>query len=202
MLACIYLLIATFFRLAVPPDTFPVDPFVIAFAGVVASTWIWMARRRPGLSAVEVDPVLGAIVLYIMWNVISMVLPHPYPPGSPLRQEPFSVQRFIVIGTLMPLAMFFIGRWVFISRRAIRVMLWAIVGFGAYSTVVSIFQFHAPALVWPRYIVDAPNWEGRANGVFNQPVVNGLVLIVGFLVALLIASHLSSLDCSGYVRQQ
>ena len=189
VLACTYLLIATFFRLAIPSDTFPVDPFLIAFAGVVASTWIWMARRRRDLSAVEVDPILCAIVLYITWNVMSMVLAHPYPPGAPLDPGPFSVQRFIVIGTLMPLAMFLVGRWVFISRRAIRVLLWSMVSAAAYSAVVSILQFAAPALVWPRYIVSNPLWEGRANGVFNQPVVNGLVLIVGFLAATLIASH-------------
>ena len=116
VLACTYLLIATFFRLAIPSGTLPVDPFLIAFAGVVASTWIWMAPRRRNLSAVEVDPILCAIVLYITWNVMSMVLPHPYPPGAPLDPAPFSVQRFIVIGTMMPLAMFLVGRWVFISR--------------------------------------------------------------------------------------
>ena len=115
VLACTYLLIATFFRLAIPSGTFPVDPFVIAFAGVVASTWIWMAPRRRNLSAVEVDPLLCAIVLYITWNVMSMVLPHPYPPEAPLDPAPFSVPRFIVIGTLMPLAMFLVGRWVFIK---------------------------------------------------------------------------------------
>jgi O-antigen ligase len=189
VLACTYLLIATFFRLAIPSGTFPVDPFVIAFAGVVASTWIWMGPRRRNLSAVEVDPLLCAIVLYITWNVMSMVLPHPYPPGAPLDPRPFSVQRFIVIGMLMPLAMFLVGRWVFISPRAIRVLLWSMVSAAAYSAVVSILQFTAPALVWPRYIVTHPLWEGRANGVFNQPVVNGLVLIVGFLAATLIASH-------------
>jgi O-antigen ligase len=189
VLACTYLLIATFFRLAIPSGTFPVDPFVIAFAGVVASMWIWMGSRRRNRSAVEVDPILCAIVLYITWNVMSMVLPHPYPPGAPLDPAPFSVQRFIVIGTIMPLAMFLVGRWLFISRRAIRVLLWSMVSAAAYSAVVSILQFAAPALVWPRYIVTHPLWEGRANGVFNQPVVNGLVLIVGFLAATLIASH-------------
>jgi O-antigen ligase len=189
VLACTYLLIATFFRLAIPSGTFPVDPFVIAFAGVVASTWLWMAPRRRNLSAVDVDPILCAIVLYIAWNVMSMVLPHPYPPGSPLDSAPFSVQRFIVIGIVMPLAMFLVGHWVFTSVRAIRVLLWSMVSAAAYSAVVSIFQFAAPALVWPRYIVDDPHWVGRANGVFNQPIVNGLVLIVGFLAAMLIASH-------------
>jgi O-antigen ligase len=188
VLACTYLLIATFFRLAIPSDTFPVDPFLIAFAGVLASVWIWMAPRRRTLSA-EVDPLLCAMALYITWNVISMVLPHPYPPGEPFHFESFWVQRFIVIGALMPLAMFLVGRWVFINRRAIRILLWSMVSAAGYSAVVSILQFSAPALVWPRYIVTDPVWEGRAVGVFNQPVVNGLVLIMGFLAATLIASH-------------
>jgi O-antigen ligase len=189
VLACTYLLIATFFRLAVPSGTFPVDPFVIAFAGVAASTWIWMASRRRSLSTVAVDPILVAMILYVAWNVMSMVLPHPYPPGAPLNPAPFSVQRFIVIGIVMPMTMFLVGRWVFISGRAIRVLLWSMVSAAAYSAVVSILQFSAPALVWPRYIVTNPLWPGRAVGVFNQPVVNGLVLITGFLAATLIASH-------------
>jgi len=189
VVACTYLLIATFFRLAIPSDTFPVDPFLIAFAGVVASTWIWMSSRRRNLSGMEVDPLFCVIALYITWNVMSMVLAHPYPPGAPLDPGPFSVQRFIVIGTLMPLAMFLVGRCVFINQRAIRVLLWSLVSAAGYSAVVSILQFAAPALVWPRYIVTHPTWEGRAVGVFNQPVVNGLVLIVGFLAATLIASH-------------
>lgn len=189
VLACTYLLAATFFRLAIPSGTLPVDPFVIAFGGVVASTWIWMAPRRGNPSAVEVDPILCAIVLYLIWNVLSVMLPHPYPPGSPLEPAPFSVQRFIVIGVMMPMVMFLVGRWVFISRRAIRVLLWSMVSAAAYSSVVSILQFAAPALIWPRYIVSNTVWPGRAVGVFNQPVVNGLVLIVGFLAAILIASH-------------
>jgi O-antigen ligase len=189
VLACIYLLIATFFRLAIPSDTLPVDPFLIAFAGVVASMWIWMAPRRRNLSTVEVDPLLCAIGLYITWNVMSMVLPHPYPPGAPLDAAPFSVQRFVVIGTLMPLAMFLVGRSLFISRSAIRVLLWSMVSAAAYSAVVSILQFAAPAFVWPRHIGSNTMWPGRAVGVFDQPVVNGLVLIVGFLAATLIASH-------------
>jgi O-antigen ligase len=189
VLACTYLLIATFFRLAVPSGTFPVDPFVIAFAGVVASTYFWMVLRRRNVSAVEVDPILCAILLYIAWNLMSMVLPHPYPPGSPVDSAPFSVQRFIVIGVMMPMTMFLVGRWVFTSVRAIRVLLWCMVGAAAYSAVVSIGQFQAPAVVWPRYIVTDPKWADRAVGVFNQPVVNGLVLIVGFLAATLIASH-------------
>src|SRR5690348_17283712 len=44
-LAVTYLLAATFFRLAIPSGTFPVDPFLPAFAGALLSTWLW-ARFR------------------------------------------------------------------------------------------------------------------------------------------------------------
>ena len=118
-----------------------------------------------------------------------MVAPHAYPAGTPLDPEPFSVLRFVLIGTVMPLTMFLVGRRLFVTERAIRVLLWSILAAAAYSAAVSILQFTAPQLVWPRYIVENPNWVDRAVGVFNQPVVNGLVLIVGFLVAVLIASH-------------
>ena len=69
-----------------------------------------------------------------------------------------------------------------------RFILWSILGFAVYSTMVSIFQFYAPSLVWPRYIVRAPGWPGRAVGVFNQPVGNGMVLIIGFVLAIMLAS--------------
>jgi O-antigen ligase len=100
------------------------------------------------------------------------------------------VSRLVFIGIVMPLAMFVVGRTIFSRDRSVRPLLWMLIAAGAYSAFVSIVQFHGPAwLAWPRYIVDAPTWEKRANGVFNQPVVNGLVLIVGFLAAMLVASH-------------
>lgn len=189
VLACLYLLIATFFRLAIPSGTLPVDPFLLAFAGVVASTWLRMAPRWRRPTSLPVDPLVCVIGLYIVWNIISMVVRHRYPPGAPLDPAPFSVSRFVVIGIIMPLAMFLVGRWLFVTQSAIRVLLWAVVGAAAYSALVSILQFTAPDLVWPRYIASNTFWPGRAVGVFNQPVVNGLVLILGFLVALLLASH-------------
>jgi O-antigen ligase len=189
VLACVYLLVATFFRLAIPSGTFPVDPFVLAFGGVMASTWLWLAPRRRRLSSFQVDPIACVVVLYVTWNALSMVLVHEYAAGPPRKPDSFSVQRFIIIGVVIPLTMFFVGRWVFITRRALRVLLWSIVGAAAYSATVSILQFAAPGLVWPSYIVSNTFWPGRAVGVFNQPVVNGLVLTVGFLIAVLIASH-------------
>jgi len=190
VLATLYLLVTTFVRLAIPSGTFPVDPFLPAFAGVVLSTFIWIRVRRgqaPTLSRIEI--FMG---LYVLWNLISMLAPHEYAAGSPLTPTPYSVARFVLIGIIMPLAMFLIGRLVFDKERAIHQLLWSLLAAGAYSAFVSLVQFHGPtSLVWPRYIIDSPNWEGRALGVFNQPGVNGLVLIVGFLAGVLIASHTS-----------
>jgi O-antigen ligase len=188
VLATIYLLLATFFRLAVPSGTLPVDPFLLAFGGVVTSVWIWGRRRSAQLAAV--GAIECAMALYVVWNVGSMIASHPYPPGAPLDPSPFSVVRFIFIGIVMPYTMFLVGRQVFSTEAALRCLLWTLLGTAAYSAAVSIMQIHGPAsLVWPRYILDNPYWPGRAVGVFNQPVVNGLVLIVGFLVAVLVASH-------------
>ena len=183
-LAVTYLLAATFFRLAIPSGTFPVDPFLPAFAGALLSTWLWARFRapaRPTLGAIE-----AAMGLYVLLNLISASLPHEY---SAQARAGDSLSRFILIGTVMPLSMFVVGRFVFRTESAVRQLMWALVMAGAYSAFVSIGQFHFPSLVWPRYIVDSPEWVGRANGVFNQPVVNGLVLIVGFLVAMLIVAH-------------
>jgi O-antigen ligase len=190
VLATTYLLAATFFRLAIPSGTFPVDPFLPAFGGVVLSTWLWVRlhlRHR-----LVFGPIEAAIALYVAWNVASMIAPHAYPAGPLNSTESYSLWRFVFIGTVMPLTMFVVGRIIFANEQAIRRLMWALIAAGGYSALVSIMQFDGPAsLVWPRYIINNPNWEGRANGVFNQPVVNGLVLIVGFLVAVLIASHKS-----------
>ncbi len=188
VLACVFLLVTTFFRIAIPPGTLPVDPFLLAFAGVLASTWLCTSpwRRRPG--AVRPDPVACAVTVYVAWNLVSAVVPHAYAAGPLGGTEDYSLLRFLIIGIVMPLVMFLVARRVFVDPRAIRVLLWSLMAAAGYSALVSILQFSAPQLVWPRYIVESPNWADRAVGVFNQPVVNGLVLVVGFLVAVLIAS--------------
>jgi O-antigen ligase len=62
----------------------------------------------------------------------------------------------------------------------------------AYSAAVSIVQFTGPtALVWPQYILESQTWEGRAVGIFNQPVVNGLMMIAGFVTAMFLARERS-----------
>ncbi len=190
VLACTYLLVTTLFRLAIPSGTLPVDPFLLAFAGVLLATWAWSRPWERRLAELRVDPITWAIALYIGWNVLSWALPHAYAPGWPRQPHlDFSVPRYLLIGTVMPLVAFLVGRRLFVTERAVRVLLWSTLAAAAYSAAMSVFQFTAPQLVWPTYILQNAQWPGRAVGVFSQPVVNGLVLVVGFLVAVLVASH-------------
>jgi O-antigen ligase len=132
--------------------------------------------------------------LYVMWNVYSVVAPHKYAAGSPLFTETFSVPRYIVIGTVIPFALYIVGRYTFDRRAAVQVLLWTILTLAAYAAAVSIMPFTGLSdWVWPRYIVmhEIRGWTGRAVGIFNQPVVNGMVLTLGFAIAMLLVSRRS-----------
>jgi O-antigen ligase len=189
LMACAYLLVTTFFRLAIPTGTLPVDPFLLAFVGVLAATWLWLRPWERPLSDLAVDPIEIAMGLYIGWNLLSMMLPHAYPAGQPLDPAPFSLSRFVLIGVVIPLTTFMVGRRVFVTERALRFLLWSVLVAAAYSAAVSILAFTAPQFVWPTYMLHNTTWPGRAVGVFNTPVVNGLVLIYGYVIAIHVAAH-------------
>jgi O-antigen ligase len=186
-LAVVVLLGTVFLRLALPRLIFA-DPFLFAYALAVASAAVWMWQQRHALPRVTFVEV--AMVLYTLWCYGSMVLPHQYPPlDDPMTGTLTAVPRGIEVSAVIPFTMYLLGRRLFTRESAVRLVLWSILGFAAYSTLVSICQFYAPSLVWPRYIVTAPLWPGRANGVFNQPVANGMVLIVGFVIAIVFATE-------------
>lgn len=184
------LLVTAFLRLALPQTGLPVDPFVLAFVGVLGAAAVAIARRvnqLPRLGAVE-----AVMVLYLAWNIGSALMPHTYPATVPNTGEDFAVWRFILTGTLLPFVLYVVGRFVFDRESAVRRLLWIILALAGYSAAVSIAQFSGPtALVWPRYIVESPAWPGRAAGVFDQPVQNGLLLVLGFVVALFLADQAS-----------
>ena len=186
-LAVVVLLGTVFLRLALP-HLIVADPFLIAYALAVASAAVWMWQHRQALPRVTFVEV--AMVLYTLWCYGSMVLPHQYPAfDDPVTGTLTPVSRGIEVGAVIPFTLYLLGRRLFTRESAVRFVLWSILGFAAYSTMVSICQFYAPSLVWPRYIVRAPLWPGRANGVFNQPVANGMVLIVGFVIAIVLATE-------------
>ncbi|WP_445256061.1 O-antigen ligase family protein [Nocardioides aurantiacus] len=187
MVAATYFLLTVFFRLAVPDGLVPVDPFLLAFAGLAAAVGIDRWRHRRPLPSIGL--ILAAIGLYVAWNIGSMLAPHTYPAIFPETGESLALPRFLLIGAVMPLSCFLFGALAFGGRRSVRWLLLLVLASSAYSALVSVLQFYGPSLVWPRYIADAPGWEGRAVGVFNQPVVNGLVLVLGYVAGLLVASH-------------
>ncbi|MGQ0773800.1 MAG: O-antigen ligase family protein [Pseudonocardiales bacterium] len=184
------LLVATFLRLALPQVGLPIDPFVLAFVGVIGAAVLAIARRvneLPRLGAVE-----AVMVLYLTWNIVSAIMPHTYPATVPSTGENFTVWRFILTGTLLPFVLYVVGRFVFDRESSVRRLLWIVLALAGYSAAVSVAQFTGPtALVWPRYIVEGPLWPGRAAGVLDQPVQNGLLLVLGFVIALFLASQVS-----------
>jgi O-antigen ligase len=185
----VLLLIASFLRLAIQLDVLPAEPMTLLFAALVAAAVIAWLR---GTTRFHVGALEAAMVAYLLWNVVSAMWPHLYPAVVPRTGEPIVLYRFIMMGTLFPFVGYVIGRAYFRSASRVRVLVFALVGFAAYSALVSILQFTGPeALVWPRYIVDAPSWPERAVGVFDQPVVNGIVMTAGFVAAVLLAGDRS-----------
>ncbi|GAA5110971.1 O-antigen ligase family protein [Pseudonocardia adelaidensis] len=183
------LLLASFFRLAIHVSGLPAEPMTLLFAALVVAVAIATLR---GTIRLHFGPLEAVMLAYLLWNVVSAVWPHVYPAAMPLTGEPIVIYRFIMMGTVFPFAGYVVGRALFQSASRIRVLLFGVLGFAAYSALVSILQFTGPrALVWPKYIVDKPSWPERAVGVFDQPVVNGLVMSMGFIAAVFLAKDRS-----------
>ncbi len=192
VIATLVLMVVMFLQRALE-DVLPNKVFLVMLLLVVITTALWIdatPTRLRGIGAVEL-----AMALYLMWNVYSMFAPHKYPAIDPLTAEPYSIPRMIMVSTVIPFVMYVVGRYVFERAAAVRILLWTILALAAYSAAVSILQFTGPTdWVWPRFIVDgslAPDqtWVGRAVGVFNQPVLNGMLLALGFAVAMLLMSR-------------
>lgn len=177
VLAMLLVVAASFLRLAAP-----VDPLVPALGLAVVSVAAAVYRRH--LPAVRCGPLEIVMLAYLGWNLVSWILPHDLPASG----DAGWIARYLVTGTVLPFALYVLGRTVFGTDRAIRLLLWTVVGLAGYSALVSVLQFHGPrALVWPRFVVTNPGWPDRAVGVVNQPVVTGMVLVVAVPLCLVLA---------------
>ncbi|MGA5463066.1 O-antigen ligase family protein [Mycobacterium sp. NPDC050041] len=193
IVAALALVLTTFLHLGLKPYL-PDGIFVVLFAIAVVAMAVWFRHttvRLRGIGAVEC-----AFALYLAWNIYSMYYPHKYPASDPLTGQVFSVPRFIMTGVMVPFLMYVIGRYAFNRESFVRLLLWAVVFMAGYSAAVSIMQFTGPKdMVWPRFIVDGSltpgvdTWADRAIGVFNQPVVNGLTMVLGFTIAMVLVSR-------------
>jgi O-antigen ligase len=183
MAALVVLIAVSFTRYAVQIPGLPAEPAVLAFCALIASVCIGAARQtlrfRFGL-------LEGAMLAYFAWNVLSAVMPHPYPAATAKSIE-IVVYRFILSGTVVPFVAFIVGYALLRSLGRLKLFMSVVLAAAAYSAVVSILQFTGPAaLVWPSYIVSSPNYPERAVGIFNQPVINGLVMVAGFVIGMLL----------------
>lgn len=188
VVATIFLLAAMFLRSALLPQ-FGGAPFLLALAVLVAATAWWISRSE---ATFRFGAVEWAMAGYVAWNVCSALLPHKYGPGDQFTLDARSVPHFILIPTVIPFVAYVVGRVAFTRASAVRAAMWALMGFAAYSALVSVLQFTGPSeLIWPRHVAEAPEWAGRAVGVVNQPVANGMVLALGIAIAALLISRRS-----------
>lgn len=184
LVAMVVLLFSSFLRTAVQVPGLPAEPMVLVLAGLSVSAVLAALRGVVSFRFGAVELLMAA---YLGWNVISMVWPHTLPAMLPGTGESITVYRFILTGTAVPFIAFVVGRAIYRKESQIRRILMAIVLLAGFSGATAILQFAGPAaLVWPRYILDSPVWPGRAVGIFNQPAVNGLLMVAGFVTAMLI----------------
>lgn len=185
MVAVVALLVASFTRSAIQVPALPSEPMILALAATVVS--LLVARYRNRLR-VHVGWFELAMALYLLWNIGSWLWPHMLPATEPSSGQVVSVYRFIITGTVLPFVAFLVGRSLMRAGWSVRPVLTVVVVLAGYSALLSILQFTGPsALVWPRYVADSPEWPDRAVGIFNQPVVNGLLMVAGLLTGLFVA---------------
>jgi O-antigen ligase len=182
-IAVLLLVFTLFLRQGLRVEALPAEPYLFAFAGVLGAAGVALSRQRsraPQFGAVE-----GLMAMLVLWCIFSAVLPHPY-----AESDGTPAHYFILLGVFVPFTLYVVGRTVIDNDRTITVFLWALIGVWVYSVAHSILQFHAKGLAWPatfdNYSASA-SWSNRALGVFGNPVENGYVLVLGFVLALFVA---------------
>lgn len=186
-LAVSLVLLAAFLRTAQKEivSTEALTPAFVLMVAVVAVAVLRRAVDRPRLGPIEI-----LMAVFLGWNVLSTAMPHHYEAQVPTTGAQIDLARWILSGVVLPFGVYLAAKTVVVDEKAVRWLLWTVVGMTAYSSWVSIATEHGPsALVWPRFIVEDPGWPGRAVGVFDQPVVQGVMLVVGIVVCLFLASR-------------
>jgi O-antigen ligase len=187
--ALVLLLTTAFLRTAIHGQAIGVPLPGLLLSVAVIGLAVAVARGRlvlPRLGALEL--VMG---LYLLVNVASWLSPHELRVTT-LYGTPPMISSLVAFGVALPFVAYVLGRLGGGDPRVAPLVRWWIVAVTGYSALTAIMQFHGPtALVWPRFIVEAPSWPGRAVGVFNQPVANGVLLMVGLVVCLWLGGQTS-----------
>jgi O-antigen ligase len=157
-----------------PPSIAP-DRFLLVAGLVAVLLRCPPARDRPD---VPVRGVHVLLALFLAWAVGSAIAAGTLTESDGLFGI---VDRFAV-----PFALFLLAPVIFRTSRQRRVLLGALVAFGAYLGLTAVFETLGPrALVYPRFIVD-PSYGyhgGRARGPFIEANANGVGLYVCLVAA-------------------
>ncbi|MEL6109434.1 MAG: O-antigen ligase family protein [Planctomycetota bacterium] len=108
------------------------------------------------------------------WFCVSALLGGTNPPGTP----PLARWLFYIA---MPVGMYGLARVMTIRTDDIRWMFRCLIGLGIYLAVTAVLEIQGlHGLVFPRYIVNADDWEffGRGRGPLMNPAGNGIVMAV------------------------
>ncbi|TWU60167.1 O-Antigen ligase [Rubripirellula tenax] len=88
----------------------------------------------------------------------------------------------------MPAGMYAIARIIKIDQKDVRWLTLGAIGLGVYLAVTALFEvFGLHALVFPRFIVNAEQWEffGRGRGPLMNPSGNGMLISIALTAACL-----------------
>ena len=131
--------------------------------------------RAPGLrdrAPLRIAPVHWLMLVAVVYVAGSALL------AGTLDQSTWFIKLFDTFG-ITPFLVFLVAPVAFRERRQRQILLAALVAFGAYLSLTTLFErVGIDALVFPRYILD-PDYgihQGRGRGPFVEAVTNGFAL--------------------------
>lgn len=128
-------------------------------------------RDRPQL---RIAPIHWLMLIAVIYVAVSALL------AGTLDQTTWFVKLFDTFG-VAPFLVFLVAPVAFRERRQRQILLTALVAFGAYLSLTTLFErLGLDPLVFPRYILD-PDYgihAGRGRGPFVEAVTNGFALYV------------------------
>lgn len=145
------------------------------------------AGLRIGTTSLPTPHRMDWLMLAMLgWFFVSALLGGSDPPGTP----PVARWLFYIA---MPVGMYGLARIMTIRTDDVRWMFRCLIGLGIYLAITAVLEIQGlHGLVFPRYIVNAADWEffGRGRGPLMNPAGNGIVMAVSLtaVVVGLIAS--------------
>jgi O-antigen/teichoic acid export membrane protein len=147
----------------------------------------WIVSVITGRRQVRLGLIEGLMLAYLALLIVSALGNHQFPVA-----EIFPPMSLILTSALIPFTLFMIARSTIVDQRHITAFLWTMVAVGFYLAMMNIFQRTGlTGLVFPREILDPGlgiNPE-RARGPLLNSAVDGVVLTIGFIAALFVASR-------------